>query len=162
MSKNLIVFLLCTLCCISCIESPVFDEYHSVEQKGWYSKDAKTFNLKKLDTTSSYNLFINIRNNNEYDFSNLFMITKITFPNGKTEIDTLEYLMADSKGNWLGQGAISIKESKLWFKKKYSFNEEGDYQVSISHAMRRNGSVEGIEHLKGITNVGLSVEKIQH
>ncbi|MGY8915706.1 MAG: gliding motility lipoprotein GldH family protein, partial [Flavobacteriales bacterium] len=39
------------------------------------------------------------------------------------------------------------------------FPVKGVYTLDISHAMRRNGSVEGIMDLKGITDVGFQIEK---
>ena len=39
--------------------------------------------------------------------------------------------------------------------------EKGTYKVSIAHAMRANGSAEGITYLKGITDVGLRVETVE-
>ena len=56
---------------------------------------------------------------------------------------------------------IGFKENKLWYKgfdQPFIFNEEGEYQVNIQHAMRENGSVEGVNNLEGITDIGFRVE----
>ena len=67
--------------------------------------------------------------------------------------------MALPDGQWLGKGAGSVKENKLWYKENISFPESGVYTLHIRHAMRRNGEVEGLALLKGITDVGLQIEK---
>ncbi len=87
------------------------------------------------------------------------MITELEYPNGNTLKDTLEFKMAEPNGEWLGKGLGSIKENKLWFQEKVVFSDSGVYRVSISHAMRKNGDVDGIYVLDGITDVGLEIEK---
>ena len=39
------------------------------------------------------------------------------------------------------------------------FSVSGEYTVSITQAMRKNGEINGIESLKGITEVGFRIEK---
>lgn len=81
------------------------------------------------------------------------------FPNGKVISDTLEYEMTKPNGEWLGTGFGDVKENKLWYKENVKFYESGDYCVRIKQAMRKNGQVEGIEDLQGITDVGFRIEK---
>ncbi len=143
---------------VSCDKNHVFDSYTTMETRGWHKDSIVSFNLPVMDSLKTYNLFFNIRNTNDYKFSNLFVITSIDFPNGKKELDTLEYEMAKPNGEWLGVGISSIKESKLWFKEQFKFNEKGTYKVSIKQAMRTNGSEYGVLFLKGITDIGFRVE----
>jgi hypothetical protein len=60
----------------------------------------------------------------------------------------------------LGNGISSIKDNKLWYKEQVSFKEEGVYTISIKHAVRNNGQVEGVTNLEGITDIGFSVAEI--
>ncbi|WP_010180562.1 gliding motility lipoprotein GldH [Aquimarina agarilytica] len=143
---------------VSCDQNQVFDTYTAIETKGWHKDSIVRFNLPVMDSLKSYKLFFNIRNTNEYKFSNLFIITSIDYPNGKKQLDTLEYEMAAPNGEWLGDGTTSIKESKLWFKERFKFKEKGNYKVSVRQAMRTNGSEHGILFLKGITDIGFRVE----
>ncbi|MDT0642123.1 gliding motility lipoprotein GldH [Zunongwangia sp. F363] len=141
----------------SCDSDRVFDEYKSVST--WNKDSIVTFKFQELDSLEAYNLFINIRNNSDYKYSNLFLITQIQFPHGKVISDTLEYEMAAPDGTWLGTGFGDVKESKLWYKENVSFPEPGEYEVRIKQAMRKNGEVDGIENLEGITDVGFRIEK---
>ena len=158
MPKYFSTFLISVLLVLmmSCDKNRVFDEYQSVT--GWNKDSIITFKLGELDSLKQYNLFINIRNNNDYLYSNLFLITQIQFPQGKVVTDTLEYEMAKSNGEWLGTGFGDVKESKLWYKKAVNFEEPGKYQVRIKQAMRKNGEVNGITNLQGITDVGFRIE----
>ncbi len=144
---------------ISCDEKRVFDEYVSFENASWNKENELLFSFEVNDTITSKNLFINLRNNNDYEFSNLLMITKLNFPNGKKIIDTLEYEMANKTGKFLGSGFSDIKENKLFYKENIKFPMKGKYRVSIQQAMRRQGVVEGLKTLKGVTEVGFRIEK---
>jgi len=155
------VFLIIMTCLISCDSNRVYDEYESIPDT-WNKDSILTFNLPVIDSIPDYNLFINVRNNNDFAFSNLFLIAQIHFPQGKVITDTLEYEMAVPGGQWLGTGFGDVKENKLWYKEKVRFNEPGQYKISIQHAMRRGGSETGIEDLEGITQVGLRIENTQN
>lgn len=145
----------------SCDDQHVFDEYQTISGT-WEVGNKIEFEFPQLDSLQRYNLFINIRNNNDYAYSNLFLITEMNFPNGKTIKDTLEYRMATPDGQWLGTGFSDLKENKLWYKENVLFNESGNYSISIQQAMRKNGQVNGVKSLSGITDVGFRIENTQN
>lgn len=138
-----------------------FDSYKSIENHQWDSENKIEFIVNNLDTISKKNVFIHIRNNKDYEFSSLFLIAKIEFPQGFSVIDTLEYEITDTHGNWLGTGFTELKENKLFYKENVVFSEKGDYTFNIQHATRAIGDIEGKNPLKGITDVGLSIEKVE-
>ncbi|WP_178991215.1 gliding motility lipoprotein GldH [Winogradskyella schleiferi] len=162
-THRLVLVVICCFLFTSCDPDAAFDRYKSVPNK-WHKDSIASFNFKAPDTTKNYNLYVNLRNTNAYKFSNLFLIVELNYPNGKAVKDTLEYKMAAPNGELLGSGFSDLKENKLWFrgyKDPFKFNEEGDYQVNIQHAMRNNGDVDGVENLEGITDIGFRVEKAQ-
>ena len=145
---------------IACDDHRIYDEYQTVSG-AWSMDDIKSFSLQAPDTTNTYNLFVNLRNTDDYKYSNLFLIVELSYPNGKTIIDTLTYKMARPDGTFLGTGFTDVKENKLWYKgynSPFVFEESGDYTINIQQAMRENGAVNGIEQLAGITEVGFRVE----
>ncbi len=147
------------LCLVACDADRVYDSYVSLSSESWKKDDAVSFSFAVKDTLEQRNLFINIRNNNSYAFSNLFLITELNFPDGNKIVDTLEYEMADASGRFLGTGFTEIKENKLFYKENVVFPISGDYTVSIAQSMRKNGEVDGISALEGITEVGFRIEK---
>lgn len=159
MRNNVLLFLLIFfLVLTSCDPNRVFDGYQAVPEK-WHKDSIISFKITPPDSTNTYNLFVNLRNNNTYKYNNLFLIVEMVFPHGKTLTDTLEYKMADPSGKFLGTGLMDIKENKLWYKEGVIFKEKGDYQVNIQQAMRENGKVNGVTELEGITDVGFRIEK---
>ena len=85
----------------------------------------------------------------------------MNFPDGQIIIDTLEYNMTDVTGKFLGKGITDVKENKLFYKENITFPRKGNYTLKIRQAMRKNGNVDGIEELEGISHVGFRIEKIQ-
>lgn len=145
---------------VGCDSNRIYDEYKSVP-KAWNKDSIISFKINPPDSLNRYNLFVNLRNTNEYKYNNLFLIVEMVFPHGKTLKDTLEYKMADPTGKLLGTGFTDIKENKLWYKENIIFNESGSYKVDIQHAMRENGKVNGVVDLEGITDVGFRIERTQ-
>jgi gliding motility-associated lipoprotein GldH len=150
-----------TLLLLSCNSDVVFDQYIPIENHQWHSEKEIEFIVDNLDTISANNVFINIRNNKNYEFSSLFLIAKLELPNGYKVIDTLEYEMTDAMGNWLGTGFTDLKENKLFYKESVVFSEMGTYKFNIRHATRGISDIQGKNPLEGITDVGLSIEKIK-
>ena len=159
----LALIIISLLLTIGCDSAAVYDEYQSIPNQ-WHKDSIADFNFKAPDTLNPYNLFLNLRNTNDYKFSNLFLIVELNYPNGKAFKDTLEYKMAKANGEFLGSGFSDIKENKLWYKgydSLFKFTENGDYSVHIQHAMRKNGDVNGILHLEGVTDIGFRIEAIK-
>nr|WP_315144745.1 gliding motility lipoprotein GldH [uncultured Flavobacterium sp.] len=155
--RNSVLLVFVVILFFSCDKKRVFDEYKSVGT-AWHKDSVVTFELPELDSTKRYNLFVTLRDNNNYPFNNLFLIVGLELPNGFTKVDTLEYQMANPDGSLMGDGFSDIKENKLFFKEKVRFR--GKYKVNIKQAVRENGKVPGVTALEGITEVGFRIENI--
>ena len=112
------ILLLSLFLMFSCSDKTDFNQYKSINAEGWKANKKESFKFDIKDTLSTKNLFINIRNNNKYEFSNLYVITELVFPNETVVVDTLQYEMADETGKFLGVGFTGIKENKLFYKEK--------------------------------------------
>jgi gliding motility-associated lipoprotein GldH len=154
--KNSVILLLAAILLFSCDKKRVFDEYKSVGS-AWHKDSVVTFDLPVLDSTKRYNLFVNLRDNNNYPFNNLFLIVALEMPNCFTKVDTLEYQMANPDGTLLGNGFTDIKESKLFYKEDVKFR--GKYKVHIKQAVRESGKIPGVQELEGVTDIGFRIEQ---
>ena len=143
---------------LSCDKKRVFDEYKSVGES-WKKDSIISFNFNQTDTINVYNLFVNIRNNDNYQFSNLFLIVAMQQPNGLTKVDTLQYEMTNPDGSLLGEGFSDIKENKLFYKEKLRFQQAGNYKVTVKQAIRKTGKIVG-EALEGVSDVGFRIESL--
>jgi gliding motility-associated lipoprotein GldH len=157
---NFIGLLLLFLFFTSCDKKQFYSEYKELDGS-WKKSDTLRFTFEQKDTITPYNLFLNVRNNNDYPFNNMYLIVSLKEPGKKPtiKIDTLEYQMADVDGTLLGEGFTDVKESKLWYLENYVFNRIGNYKVEVVQAVRATGEVKGVAELKGITELGLRIEK---
>ena len=155
--KSSILFILIFFSLISCDKKRVFDEYQSVG-KSWHKDSIVSFDLPQLDPKKTYNLYVNVRDNDDYPFNNLFLIVSLEQPNKQIKVDTLEYQMTNPDGTLLGEGFTDIKENKLFYKDKVSFTQKGLYKVHIKHALRQTVKIEGVTSLNGISDVGFRIE----
>ncbi len=160
--RKILFSILVVILFYSCGNTATFDAYKSMPNSIWHKDSIVNFKFNPVDTISRNNLFINLRNNNDYQYSNLFLIVDINFPNNTSFIDTLEYEMTDAKGKFLGEGFTDLKENVLEYKTNVIFPLTGEYNINIQQAMRKSGAVEGITDLEGITDVGLRIEKMKN
>lgn len=157
--RHSVWFFLAAVLLVSCDEKRVFDEYKSVGGT-WHKDSVVSFDLPELDTTKTYNMMVNLRDNNDYPYNNIFLIVTLDEPGRVTKVDTLEYAMTDAEGNLLGNGFSDVKESALVYKKREKF-KKGAYKVHIRQAVRETGKVAGVKELKGITEVGFRIESAE-
>lgn len=159
LKSNLLLFLVLLLL-FSCDEKRVFDEYKATGES-WKKDSIIEFHFEEKDTTKLYNLFVNIRNNNDYPFNNLFIIVALKRPDGLVKRDTLQYEMTHPDGTLLGDGFSDVKENKLFYKENFKFNKPGKYKIQIQQAVRQTGKITGVNELLGVTEVGFRIESTE-
>jgi len=137
---------------ISCNNSIVFEEYKSFENHNWNTDSAAFFNYAIFDTTSKNTITIKFRHTVEYEFQNLFLFIETDV------IDTVELMLANKEGMWLGSGITDVREFEFVYQKEKLFSSKGNYSFKIEQAMRY-GVNEKIQRLNHALAVGLSIEK---
>ncbi len=133
----------------SCGQRPVIDDVVRLNGS-WYKLDAAEFNADIGDTLNNYDFYLNVRHNTHYRFSNLYLFLQIRFPNGNITRDTLEIVLANVEGKWLGKGWGNIREDHVLLKNNLRFPLKGPYHFMIWQAMRR-------DTLRGIQDVGIQI-----
>ncbi len=148
------VFLLTTL--LSCDEHKVYEEYKEIAGANWQKENIINFEFEANDTSSAHNLYINIRNTGYYPYSNIYLFVTMKGPNGNLLKDTVNCILADNRGKWLGKGIGDLWDLQMPYFGGFKFAQKGKYIVSYEQATRvENG-------LKGVTDVGLMVEKTKN
>jgi gliding motility-associated lipoprotein GldH len=104
------------------------------------------------DTASACDIYINVRNSSRYQSMELWLFVTVSSPSGKRQRDTVNILIADEHGKWLGSGLGSHFDTRLLFQRDVRFPETGIYLFEYEQGMRD-------EPLIGIEDVGLRVEK---
>ncbi|MGB0887237.1 MAG: gliding motility lipoprotein GldH [Vicingaceae bacterium] len=137
---------------VSCDSNKVFEEYIEVENANWKKENIASFEFAAKDTTVAHNLYINVRNTGSYAYSNLYLFVTMQGPNGGLLKDTVNCILADNRGKWLGNGVGDLWDLRIPYVGGFKFAQTGNYTVTLEQAMR----VE--EGLDGITDIGLRVE----
>ena len=153
MSKYFFVFLIAAaLHLSSCDKEVVFEKNISIPGYSWDMKNILRLETEISDTSSPYNIYINVRNGSSYEFSNLFLFMTTVTPKGEVAHDTLELTLADARGKWMGNGSGDVWDSRILFKKGFRFPEAGLWHFELQQAMRMNP-------LPGIMDAGMRVER---
>ncbi|MDR0732989.1 MAG: gliding motility lipoprotein GldH [Dysgonamonadaceae bacterium] len=145
-ATGLLFFLLA-----SCVQDEAFFEYHSFQKSGWNREAAAIFSVDIDNTTDLFDISVEIRNNNDYSFRNIWLLVDFQSPGGNVRTDTIGMYLADVSGKWYGTG-ISLYSLTIPYKTAVRFPEKGAYTCFIRHGMSENP-------LKGISDVGLKVSK---
>jgi gliding motility-associated lipoprotein GldH len=153
-----IVFLFSFLLAValtSCDDNVLYEENREIANDGmWNMKEKLVFDFEVPDTTTHYNFYFNVRNTDEYNFSNLYVFFHTTFPNGKMGNDTVEFPLMDQAGRWLGDGQGDIHDCRLIFRQNVRFPLAGKYHMEVEQAMR-------MEQLPGIISAGIRIERVE-
>lgn len=152
------IYILFSLVIFSCDSNVEFLKYNSVN--GVWHKDALQEFSFELNETNEYNTFVNLRINEEYKFSNIFLITTLKDSLNILSKDTLQFKLADKSGKFVGKKRINLVDNKLLHKKQLKLERNKKYFLSIEHAMRVINKVGGLENLQGVTDIGYKIEKI--
>lgn len=152
--KTTTLFLLCALFFSSCDSKRIFEKNQNIPESGWAQTNSIKFDIDIKDPATPANFYINVRNADGYPYGNLFLFIKTIFPNGKLSNDTLECVLADEKGKWLGSGIGDIYDNQIPFKRNARFPVAGTYHFEIEQGMR-------LETVPLIMDVGLRIEKAE-
>ncbi len=137
----------------SCNSNVIFTDSIVIPDNTWSLTNIPVFTIPVTDTAINTNVFFTIRTGAEYPFRNIYLFVTSSSPDGKSICDTLEYNLADEKGNRYGKGFGDIKELNLPFKSNVFFPVKGNYKFDVQHGMR-------IGDLKGVYDIGLRIEKV--
>ena len=149
-----LLFLISVLFFTSCDRARIFEKNLEIPETGWKADNILKFDVDIKDASTPTNFYVNVRNADGYPYSNIYLFIKTKFPNGKMSNDTLECILADEKGKWLGNGLGDIYDNQILFKKNVRFPLAGKYTFEIQHGMRA-------DIVPLIMDVGLRIAKAE-
>ena len=129
-----------------------FQESEQIPNKIWDQSHNIRFDVEVKDTMSGYDFYIDLRNEGTYPFANIYMFVTTTFPSGKSARDTVECILADRTGRWLGKGLGDVLDNHILFKQNVRFPSSGAYTFEFEQGMRK-------EELPSILDLGISLEQ---
>lgn len=151
LSNKIIQLFIASCFCFSCGKDTVYNRFQPIQDKAWNKQSEYYFRFEIKDHTTPYHVKIQIRNNDAYPYQNLWLLCKEEQPDSMVLKDTLECMLADDFGKWVGNG-ITLYQSEFSLHTNYHFPDTGTYILNIRHGMRD-------DVLKGIEDIGLFIEK---
>lgn len=136
----------------SCDKKVIYNNFTPIVNTTWNKDSLLKFEVPVTDTLKMHRFFINVRNDIDYKYSNLWLFVKITQPGDTTVTDTFEVTLADPAGKWLGSGFGGFKTTENLYRGSVYFPKAGVYEIQIQHGMR--GKI-----LEGISDVGIKIEQ---
>jgi gliding motility-associated lipoprotein GldH len=137
----------------SCDSRRITDDYHNIPQGKWEKDSVQLFSFNVLRRRQNHNIYFNVRNDQTYGYSNLWLFVTLNAPTGESKCDTIQLMLAQSNGKWMGKGFSGTYNNRLIYRRNVFFPEPGQYSIRIQHGMRP-------DILKGITAIGIRVEKV--
>ncbi|MBQ6956560.1 MAG: gliding motility lipoprotein GldH [Bacteroidales bacterium] len=120
----------------ACDSNILFNEERRVDEQGWNYADSLVFNYEADDTARTNLCCIDIRNLDDYPYSNIYFNIKTIYPDGRVAIDTnLQFILAEKNGRWLGRKSGRYVDGRYPFC-YFKFPQTGMYQFVVTHAMR--------------------------
>ena len=152
LNKNLFLLAALLLVLSSCNKNVVYSKYHTFENSEWQASEKAVFDVEISDTQSLNNISLMVRHADSYPYRNLFLFVTSSYPDGKVLRDTMEVILSNQKGEWMGSGAGDIFDFKVPIKKNVRFALPGKYQFTFEQAMR-------VDPLPMVMDFGFEIEK---
>ena len=134
-----------------CSSKTAYSRYLNIPSDGWQQDSVLTYDVAITDSLATYSVVLSLRHTPAYPYQNIWFFVQ-NETSGQT--DTLEYYLADQRGRWLGNGFGDRKEMPCLLYEHVRFPKGGIYRYAVRQGMRQ-------EWLRGVTEVGLIVEKEQ-
>ena len=134
----------------SCGPEALFDNTKKIPGSVWKEDELIRFEVPVNDTVNIYKFFLNLRHSTDYRYANVFFFINTTFPDGRSARDTVECILADKSGKWLGNGITNIRDIQVMLRRGLRFPQTGTYIFEFEQAMRE-------QELHGIKDIGFRI-----
>lgn len=135
----------------SCSNNSIYDQYLPLAKNQWHLDSIANFDIEVDDTAAVYMVYLKMRHNQNYPYRNIWFFRTIKSKRGIEYTDTINYVIADESGKWLGKGIGELKHVIMPFKTEaLQLKRSGKYTFEVQHGMKDS-------LLPGVTEIGLEV-----
>jgi gliding motility-associated lipoprotein GldH len=138
---------------ISCSNKQTTEQYKVFSEQKWNTDSIVVFSLNNKDSITPQDIVLKIRHSTEYKFQNLYVFTLF-----RGSLDTVEIVLSEKNGKWLGKGFGDAREIDVILRKNDFLETNSKNKIIIEQAMRYGDSSE-IENLDGVIAIGISTHK---
>jgi gliding motility-associated lipoprotein GldH len=134
----------------SCTTIDLYEKTVNIPEHAWKSNFKPAFDFTIKDTNSLYSIFLVLRHNEKYNFSNIYLNLYVKGPGQDTAMKIQKDLtLATNEKGWLGSGMDDIYEHRIELAAPQSL-KAGNY--TLEQIMRE-------DPLENVLNAGIRLEK---
>ena len=132
----------------SCRQDIIYSRFVPVPSAEWSCDMIPQFDYTVTDKDAAYRMVIYVRHTERYPYQNMWLFVS----DNTGHSDTIEFYMADDRGQWLGDSHHGFIEMPVLLEDNCHFPDTGAYSLTIQHGMRDS-------LLRGVTDIGLEIQK---
>ncbi len=152
MRKYAYLFLISAVLLTSCSKRKVFEKYIDIDNYKWKRANLIKFEVPITDTTTNYDVTLNVRHTSYYAFANILLNVTTTYPAGDMRTKDYNIVLRNDDGTFKGEGAGDIWDLAYPVMTDVTFAQKGTYTFEVQNVM------PAIE-ISDIMDVGLIVKK---
>ncbi|MBQ6723009.1 MAG: gliding motility lipoprotein GldH [Paludibacteraceae bacterium] len=131
----------------SCRNNIVYSHFCSIPSENWHMDSVAQFDYNIEDAGIDYQMLLYVRHTERYPYQNMWLFVD----NGIYQ-DTIEFYLADDRGQWLGDKKHGLMEMPVLLEEQIHYPDTGMYRLTVQHGMRDS-------LLRGVADVGLEIVK---
>lgn len=132
---------------LSCSQSPLVEEKFEFSDEVWLNGEKRTVTFEAPDTSTIYDMEVELQHASDYGYQNLYVLISTTFPSGKQDSSITSLELSETGAGWSGDCAGGQCSVTLPLLRTFTFPEKGTYTWSIEPYMRMD-TIKGIHELK--------------
>lgn len=147
MKKSFYILMIVAMASLlsACSHDIVYSRFIPVSSEKWDADSVLRFDFAILDTTPDYRMIVYVRHTERYPYQNMWLFV------GEGQYrDTIEFYLADDRGQWLGDKNHGFIEMPVLLEEEKHFPDTGTYTLTIQQGMRDS-------LLRGITDIGVEI-----
>ncbi|MGN0235391.1 MAG: gliding motility lipoprotein GldH [Paludibacteraceae bacterium] len=129
-----------------CRTDIVYSSFADIAITGWQKDSVYRFDYSIEDTAATYQILIYVRQTEVYPYQNMWL-----FVGHDGRQDTIEFYLANDRGEWLGNGKSGLIEMPVLYEEAWHYTA-GEHSISLQQGMREDA-------LRGIVSAGVEIIK---
>lgn len=149
---NLLLTAFATLVLASCDKTRILEKNEPIKSDTWAYDDVKVFETEIVDTSLSYNLYVQARHSFQFEWRNMWVDIETIFPDSTSFHKRVNLLLSEPDGHWHGDCLGDNCDVRVLIQGNALFPKPGKYIFKIKQDMRVNP-------LPKVKSIGMRIEK---
>ncbi len=147
MRKSVYILLIMAVTSLlsACSHDIVYSHFLPISSEKWDADSVYRFDYTIADAAADYRVLVYVRHTERYPYQNMWL-----FVGSGNRQDTIEFYLADDRGQWLGDKKHGFIEMPVLYEDALRFPTPGTYHLTVQHGMRDS-------LLRGITDIGVEI-----